>query len=61
MPQSEGYIIEFIAVGNSVKVTAVDPHSLKEVSIIGDKKASQEQLTQLAIRKLNYVLGKENS
>ncbi len=54
----EGYIVEFIALGKSVKVTAVDPKSLKEVSIVGDAKASQQQLAELAIRKLNYVLNK---
>ena len=31
----EGYIIEFHRVGNAVKVTAMDPATLTEVSIVG--------------------------
>ena len=39
------YIIEFYQIGNSVKVSAIGPASL-----------SQEELSQNAIRKLEYIL-----
>ena len=53
-------IIEFQHVGNSVKVTAVDPETLIEVSIVGNPAAGEEALTQTAIRKLEYVLSKRD-
>lgn len=56
----EGFIVEFHQVGNSVKVTAFDPASLTEVSIVGSPNATREQLAQLAVRKLLYKLNKES-
>jgi len=52
------YIVEFIVVGNSVKVCALDPQTLLEVSIVGPKNISQKQLSNVAIRKLEYMLRK---
>ena len=49
-------IIEFLRVGNSVKVTAVDPDTLVEVSIVGPPGAGEEALSRTAIKKLAYVL-----
>ncbi len=49
-------ILEFIRVGNAVKVSAVDPVTLTEVSIVGDPAVGEEMLTLIAVRKLNYVL-----
>lgn len=49
-------IFEFIQVGNSIKVTAVDPATLTEVSIVGPLTASEAQLRATALRKLEYVL-----
>lgn len=57
--EKEGYIVEFYRVGDALKVTAIDPESLKEVSIVGAPKASQRELAQLAVRKLKYVLEKD--
>jgi hypothetical protein len=51
-------IIEFHQVGNAVKVTAVDPDTLVEVSIVGAPSAGEEILKRTAIRKLEYVLEK---
>lgn len=51
-------ILEFQQVGNAIKVTAVDPETLIEVSIVGAPEAGEEALTRTAIRKLEYVLGK---
>jgi hypothetical protein len=55
----QGYIVEYYAVGNSVKVTAFDPVSLREVSIVGEPNASRRQLAELAIRKLRYMQNKD--
>ncbi len=56
---SGNYIIEYIPIGGYVKVSAIDPFSGKEVSIVGDAAASKETLSNLAIKKLEYVLNKE--
>ena len=58
-PPADDYIVEFIQLGGSIKVTAVDPVSLREVSIVGSPGATQEQLAELAIRKLRYVLERD--
>jgi len=55
------FIIEFIAMGNSVKVTCVDPRTGKEVSTIGPANAPRSQLSQAAVNKMRYVLSKEKS
>jgi hypothetical protein len=51
-----GILIEFHRVGNAVKVTAVDPQSLLEASIVGDPAMGEAALSHAAIRKLRYVL-----
>jgi hypothetical protein len=51
-------ILEFQRIGNSVKVTAVDPETLIEVSIVGAASAGEEALRRTAVRKLEYVLGR---
>lgn len=51
-------ILEFHRVGNAVKVTAVDPETGIEASIVGAPDAGEEALTRNAINKLEYVLRK---
>ena len=51
-------IIEFIKVGAYVKVSAIDPLSSVEVSIVGDPASSQERLKSTVLKKLNFVLAK---
>lgn len=51
-------IVEFRRIGNAVKVTAVDPVSLVEVSIVGSPATSEAELSRVAIRKLDYVLNR---
>lgn len=51
-------LLEFHRVGNAVKVTAVDPASLVEASIVGDPALGEQALANVAIRKLRYVLGR---
>ncbi len=57
----DGFIIEFITMGNSVKITVVDPKTGREVSTIGPKTASRSELVRVAVNKMNYVLKKEQS
>jgi hypothetical protein len=61
MSEEEGYIIEFHRVGNAVKVTAMDPATLVEVSIVGPNNAGDTALTHLVVRKLEYMLAKRRT
>lgn len=51
-------LIEMYRVGNAVKVTAVDPQTMVEVSIVGAPGAGEETLKRNAVNKLNHVLRK---
>lgn len=51
-------LIEMYQVGNSVKVSAVDPVTGVEVSIVGSPSAGEETLKRNAVNKLRYVLRK---
>ncbi len=51
-------LLEFYRVGDYVKVSAIDPQTLVEVSAVGTPHMTKSELTQLAIRKLEYVLAK---
>ncbi len=61
MTSARNYLVEFISIGNSVKVSAIDPISGVEVSIVGPVTASQADLTRVAVRKLEYVMSKNHS
>lgn len=54
-------IFEFVQIGGSVKVTAIDPASFMEVSMVGSPRVSEMELKRLALRKLEYVLDKQAS
>ena len=54
----ERVIIEFVKVGAYVKVSAIDPTTRVEVSIVGDPLVSQAKLERTAVQKLKYVLNK---
>ena len=53
------YIVEFEQHGSSVKVSAIDPVTLTEVSIVGPSSAGQAELSRAAVQKLLFVLNKE--
>ncbi len=53
------YLIEFVRIGNSVKVSAIDPVTGMEASIIGPANLSDAQLSRNAIAKLRYVLARK--
>ena len=50
---------EHIAIGNAVKVTAIDSVTAIEVSILGPTSASQSDLERLALQKLKTRLARE--
>jgi hypothetical protein len=52
----EEVLLEFHRIGAVVKVSAVDPATLTEVSISGPASAGEAALRQAALRKLRYVL-----
>lgn len=60
MSEADDYIIEFTQIGASVKVTAIDPRTMTEVSIVGGAQYSQEFLSRQAVKKLEYVLSKRS-
>lgn len=51
-------IVEFHRLGRSTKVTALDPVSLTEVSIIAPSSLAQRLMTDNVLRKLDYVLSR---
>jgi hypothetical protein len=61
MSEDQGYIIEFHRIGNAVKVSAMDPVTLTEVSIVGALGVGDTELTRLAVRKLEYMLAKRGT
>jgi uncharacterized protein DUF6898 len=50
---------EFVAIGNVVKVTAIDSQTGTEVSAMGPASASQADLQQLALQKLKARIKRE--
>ena len=60
-PPSLGEILfEFRQIGNVVKVSAIDPVSNTEVSIVGSPAAGEHVLKMAAVRKLQYVLARRS-
>lgn len=59
MVDSREVFFEFIAIGTSVKVVAIDAATGTEVSVIGPASAAQADLEQLAIGKLKARLARE--
>ena len=54
-------LFEFSAVGNSVKVCAIDPVTMVEAVILGPAGTDEATLRQAAIQKLRYVLAKNGT
>ncbi len=58
--QEGSYYIEFISMGKSVKVSALDPVSKHEVSIVGSTHTTKNELIRVVVQKLEYMLDKKN-
>ena len=54
MPGKEIYV-EFVVMGNTVKVTAIDSGSGLEASVVGPASAPRGALADAARRKLEYL------
>jgi len=59
--RGNGVIFEFITVGAYVKVTAVDPVTGTEATIVGDPMRGELALRQVALRKLKYIMDKQRT
>jgi hypothetical protein len=53
------YLLEFHRIGNSVKVTAIDPVTGREAAIVGPANAGKAYLSRTAVRKLQYVMNRD--
>ena len=53
-------IIEFRTIGTTVKVSAVDPMTSTEVSIVAPAAAPQRHMTDIVLKKLRTVLARRN-
>ena len=58
-PPAREVYFEFTAIGNAVKVTAIDSLTGIEVSAMGPASAAQADLQQLALEKLQARLKRE--
>lgn len=59
MKKADGkYLIEFVTINHQVKVSALEPASGIEVSVICPVTTTRKDMTDLALRKLHYVLKK---
>lgn len=54
-------LFEMVQIGNVIKVTAIDPVTGVEVSIVGSSNMSEFSLKANAKRKLEYVLRKRQA
>ncbi len=52
-------LFEFTRQGNLIKVTAIEPETLTEVSVIVPCTLSEEQMKFQALNRLKYVLQKK--
>ena len=52
--------VEFVVMGNTVKVTAIDSESGLEASVIGPAGAPRAAMAEAARRKLEYVAKKQS-
>ena len=58
-PDRREVYFEFVAIGNVVKVTAIDSQTGTEVSAMGPASSSKADLQQLALQKLKARLKRE--
>jgi hypothetical protein len=58
-PKPSEILVEFVAIGNSVKVTAVDPATGLEAIIVGPAGAARNALADAARRKLEFLKSKK--
>ena len=60
LPVAKEVFFETTRHGSYMKVTAIEPQSLIEVSVQGPRNAAESDLKKLAMDKLNRELAKQN-
>lgn len=55
-PAAGEVLFEFHRIGHAVRVSALDPVSNTEVTVVAPQGQGQEALKRVALRKLSYVL-----
>lgn len=55
---SQEILYQIVAVGNAVKITAVDPETGTEVSVAAPRNTPLPSLKAAAVKKLAYVINK---
>ena len=61
MKKGTSYPIEIVLIGNQLKVTALDPETGVETSVICPNTITRKDACDLAVRKLRYVLAKKGA
>jgi hypothetical protein len=51
-------IIEFLTIGRTVKVSAIDFAALREVSMVAPVSTTERQMTDAVLKKLRYILAR---
>lgn len=59
--QSQEVLFEFQRLGNILRVSALDPVSNTEITMIADPRQGPETIKALAARKLAYVIEKKRA
>jgi hypothetical protein len=60
MPKENNYIIEYVKLGTYVKVSAIDTDTATEACVILPAQGlTQNQMRDLAIKRLHYVMRRE--
>ncbi|KAA5604173.1 hypothetical protein F1188_17335 [Roseospira marina] len=57
--QRREILFEFAYQGSVVRVSAIDPYTNTEVSMVGDPRLTEASLKAAALRKLKYVLRRD--
>lgn len=52
-------LFEYVRLGNSVKVTAIEPETKIEAAVVVPATLSQEQMKMQALNRLKYILKKK--
>jgi len=58
-PDPREVLFEFVRVGSSVRVSAIDPRSNTEAVVVGPATAGEARLRQIAMAKLRFLLSKQ--
>lgn len=52
-------LFEIVQIGNSLRVSAIDPVTRIEIAMVGDPRATDAEIKRIAARKLWYAIQKQ--